>query len=65
MTEKYVVFIYDSHNTGYYSPQGFNTIGKARRYAGAMGIETAHYRIEGKNGFFEEYENREKTSWSA
>lgn len=62
MREDYKIFRFDSRNTGYYLQDFYQPIKVVRDYAKTWAGE--HYRIEGEDGFFEEYEDGEKTSWS-
>ena len=58
--KKYDVFKFDSRNTGYIIEQGL-TIAMARKVAKRFN----HAQVQGDNGYFEDYENGEKVSWSA
>jgi hypothetical protein len=63
MRENYKIFVWDSRNTGLYPFQDFNcSVKKIRDWCFDFAGE--HYRIEGENGWFEEYQDGEKVSWS-
>ena len=57
---KYKIFKFDSRNTGYYINQDLK-LSTARSIAKKFN----HARVDGDNGFFEDYENGKMTSWSA
>lgn len=59
-TNHYKIFLWSSHNTGYYIRQDINLI-----HARDIAKRFNHAQVEGENGYFEEYENGEKVSWSA
>jgi len=63
MRENYKIFTFDSKNTGYYMQDFFQPVKVVRDYAKDFAGE--HYRIEGEDGWFEEYKEGEKVSWSA
>ena len=64
MKENYEIFQYDSRNTGYYPFQHFYcSIKEVRDFAKSFAGNK--YTIEGEDGFFELYEDGEKTEWSA
>lgn len=62
--KNYKVFKYDSRNSGFYVGQDLS-FSDARDIAKRLSkTNFPKSRVEGLNGFFEEYENGEVTSWS-
>ena len=64
MKKAFKIFVFDSRNTGFYFPSRFSSVLKARNCAKNIPAYNSKFRIEGPNGFFEEWEAEEKTSWS-
>lgn len=60
MKNQFLVFKFDSRNTGYYVEQDLNIL-TARNIAKKFDKS----QVEGNNGFFELYENGQLTEWSA
>jgi hypothetical protein len=58
----YKIFKWDSRNTGFYVADGLYNIVEIRKIGKLLGEK--HYTLEGENGWFEEYKNGEKVSWS-
>ena len=61
----YKVFKHDSRNTGFYVGQDLS-LKDSRDIAKRLSLTNfPKARVDGDNGFFEEYQKKEMTSWSA
>lgn len=63
MQENFKIFVWDGHNTGHYLQKFYQDVKAVRDYARQFAGNV--YTIEGERGWFEKYENGEKTEWSA